>query len=57
MMILGYSYNSQGLLQSTVYPSNVTVGYAYDGYGNLASVTEITFKIIRSTPCTILHDK
>ena len=34
-----YNYNSKGLLQSTVYPGNVTVGYAYDGYGNLSSVT------------------
>ena len=55
-MQFGYSYNSQGLLQSTVYPGNVTVGYAYDGYGNLTSVTEITFTSSVPRParfCTI----
>ena len=40
-----YNYNAQGLLQSTVYPGNVTVGYAYDGYGNLASVTAGNTKV------------
>lgn len=40
-----YNYNAQGLLQSTVYPGNVTVGYAYDGYGNLASVTANNTKV------------
>ena len=40
-----YNYNAQGLLQSTVYPGNVTVGYAYDGYGNLTSVTAGNTKV------------
>ncbi len=44
-MQFGYSYNSQGLLQSTFYPGNVTVGYAYDGYGNLSSVTAGNTKV------------
>ena len=43
-MQFGYSYNSQGLLQSTVYPGNVTVGYAYDGYGKLVSLFRYTHK-------------
>lgn len=43
-MQFGYSYNSQGLLQSTVYPGNVTVGYAYDGYGKLISLFRYTHK-------------